>query len=64
MDSDPAGVPRPGLGTALVLELLRRLQDRAEFVTVSGEVNNPSNPQRLYRKCGFAGSDVWWLLRR
>ncbi|HHT43319.1 MAG TPA: GNAT family N-acetyltransferase [Firmicutes bacterium] len=53
-----------GLGTALVLELLRRLQDRAEFVTVSGEVNNPSNPQRLYRKCGFAGSDVWWLLRR
>ena len=36
-----------GLGTALVLELLRRLQDRAEFVTVSGEVNNQQSPTPL-----------------
>ena len=61
-----------GLGKALVLELLHRLRDKAEFTTVSGEADNcrrpgtlqQTNPERLYRSCGFAGDDVWWLLRR
>ena len=30
-----------GLGTKLVLELLCRLKDKAAFVTVCGEVDNP-----------------------
>lgn len=53
-----------GFGKALVLELLRRLNGNAEFVTVSGEADNITNPERLYRSCGFQGNDVWWLLRK
>lgn len=52
-----------GLGKAIVLELLGRLQDRVEFTTVSGEVANDIKPEELYRRCGFEGDDVWWLLR-
>ena len=47
-----------GLGQAIVLELLERVKTRAKFVTVSGEVNNPTNPEKLYRKCGFVGDDI------
>ena len=39
-----------------------RMQGIAEFATVSGKVNNPTNPQSLYRKCGFIGDDVWHIL--
>ena len=52
-----------GLGTAIVSELLARVDGKAAFTTVSGEVNNRSKPEQLYRKCGFTGDDVWWLLR-
>lgn len=53
-----------GLGTFVVCGLLRRLAKTANFATVSGAVNNPSSPEKLYRKCGFVGSDVWHILRR
>lgn len=53
-----------GLGKVLVLELLNRLKGKANFTTVSGEVDNATNPERLYRSCGFVGNDTWWLLRR
>lgn len=53
-----------GLGKVLVFELLNRLKGRAVFTTVSGEVDNETNPERLYRSCGFYGDDIWWLLRR
>ena len=26
--------------------------------TVSGKINNAAGPERLYRKCGFAGADI------
>lgn len=52
-----------GLGSALVADLLRRVAPDVEFTTVSGEVDNPSEPEKLYRKVGFTGSDVWWLLK-
>lgn len=52
-----------GLGKALVLELLKRLQGRVRFTTVSGELDNRTSPERLYRSCGFTGNDIWWLLR-
>lgn len=52
------------LGQALVLELLARMQSKAAFVTVSGEVDNTSHPERLYRRCGFTGRDVWYLFKR
>jgi ribosomal protein S18 acetylase RimI-like enzyme len=53
-----------GLGTALILTLLRRLHDRSAFVTVSGQVDNVSHPEALYRRCGFHGQDTWWVLSR
>ena len=53
-----------GLGKVLVLELLNRLKGRVKFTTVSGEVDNETNPERLYRSCGFYGKDIWWLLQK
>ena len=38
------------------------MQGIAEFATVSGKVNNPTNPESLYRKCGFTGNDIWHIL--
>jgi len=52
-----------GLGKGIVLELLSRLCGRVEFTTVSGEAENPTNPEGLYRGCGFCGDEVWWVLR-
>lgn len=52
-----------GLGTKIVNELLRRLSMKAKFVTVSGDIENPANPEKLYRKCGFSGNDVWLVIR-
>ena len=52
-----------GLGECIVLELLTRLHGCVEFTTVSGEVESRTNPEGLYRRCGFRGDDVWWLLR-
>ena len=54
---------RKGLGEFIVNELLWRLRKRAVFVTVSGKVDNKTNPEQLYRKCGFVGTDVWHILR-
>ncbi len=51
------------VGKAIVSELLYRLKDKSEFVTVSGKVNNETNPEKLYRSCGFAGNDVWHILK-
>ena len=53
-----------GLGKHLVNELLMRLSDRAEFVTVAGQLDNQTNPEKLYRSCGFKGDDQWWVLRK
>lgn len=55
---------RRGLGTYLVAELLWRMKDMARFATVSGRCDNSSNPEGLYRKCGFTGNDVWHILRK
>lgn len=51
------------VGKAIVNELLSRLREKAECVTVSGKVNNETNPERLYRSCGFSGNDVWHILK-
>ncbi len=55
---------RRGLGAALVCELLRRVEGRADFTTVAGQIDNESHPEALYRRCGFEGHDVWWVFRR
>lgn len=51
-----------GLGKAIVAEILRRVSGQVFFTTVSGAEDNLTHPERLYRRCGFTGSDVWWLL--
>lgn len=53
-----------GLGSYIVSELLRRMRGSASFVTVSGKCSNQTNPEGLYRKCGFSGNDVWHILRK
>lgn len=53
-----------GAGKAIVCELLRRMAGCASFATVSGRVNSASQPEKLYRACGFSGSDVWHILTK
>lgn len=53
-----------GMGTMLVQEMVYRLQQEVAFTTVSGQVRNPCEPERLFRRCGFTGHDVWWVLHR
>lgn len=53
-----------GLGRGLVHEMLRRVGQRADFVTVAGPVEDRDNPGAFFRRCGFGGQDVWWLLSR
>jgi len=53
-----------GLGKFVVLTLLERMRGKAEFATVSGKCRNPTNPEMLYRRCGFIGNDVWHILTK
>lgn len=55
---------RRGYGRATVYALLRLIRGKARFATVSGQVNHPTHPERLYRSCGFSGDDVWHVLTR
>ncbi len=52
------------IGQLIVTELLFRIKDIADFATVSGKVDNITNPEALYRKCGFFGNDVWHILHK
>lgn len=52
---------RRGVGQRLVNALLCRMQE-ADFATVSGKVDSFSNPESLYRRCGFEGEDIWHVL--
>ena len=52
------------IGQLIVTELLFRMKDIADFATVSGKVDNLTNPEALYRKCGFTGNDVWHTLHK
>ena len=55
---------RRGYGQLIVNCLLSKMQGIARFATVSGKVNNPTNPEGLYRRCGFTGHDIWHVLTR
>jgi ribosomal protein S18 acetylase RimI-like enzyme len=54
---------RQGFGRRIVCELLWRLDQKADFTTVSGRKADDSGAERLYRSCGFEGNDIWWALR-
>lgn len=53
-----------GLSRSLVNEILNRGACKADFATVSGNVDNNVRPEIMYRNCGFRGFDNWWLLKR
>ena len=55
---------RKGLGRYIVNGLLQRLYGKADFVTVSGKLNNPGNPLALYCSCGFTDCVVWHIVRK
>ena len=55
---------RAGWGRRIVSELLFRMQGRADFATVCGKQNDPSNPRALYENCGFGGGVVWYVINR
>lgn len=56
---------RKGLGRFVVCELLRRLKSGgASFATVSGRMQNPDRPLRLYLSCGFADPVIWHVITK
>ena len=51
-----------GYGKTIVNSLLIELKKiGAKFVTVSGDLDNNTNPEKLYRNCGFIGDDIWYI---
>lgn len=52
-----------GIGQLIVNQLLLRMKN-ADFVTVSGKMDNATNPEKLYRRCGFTGNDIWHVLKK
>lgn len=54
-----------GYGKAIVNSLLVELKNLgAKFVTVSGNIDNKTNPEKLYRSCGFNGNDIWYICQK
>ena len=53
---------RKGLGSFVVCELLKRMQDQARFATVSGRVKNETAPFALYEACGFRDPVIWHVV--
>ena len=55
---------KQGYGKIIVCELLNRLKEKADFVTVSGRIDNETKPEILYKKCGFTKKEIWHVLRK
>ena len=52
-----------GWGRIIVNELLYRMRNIADFVTVSGKVNETSGPRALYESCGFEDAVIWHVIK-
>lgn len=50
-----------GIGSIIVNELVRRLNTQAKFITVAGK---SKIAEKLYRKCGFTGENVWHVFTK
>lgn len=50
-----------GYGKEIVFELLNRLKNKAELVTVSGNYNNRTKTFSLYKSCGFKDNVLWYI---
>lgn len=53
-----------GIASSLICKALNIMKHYAEFTTVSGECDNSTNPEYVYRKCGFEGNDIWHILTK
>ncbi len=51
-----------GIASALICKALKTMRVFADFATVSGDCDNPTAPEKVYRHCGFSGEDVWHIL--
>lgn len=40
------------------------MKDKADFVTVSGKVDNLTNPRYLYKACGFYDEEIWHVMKK
>lgn len=58
VDPDYQGM---GYGREILRSLIAILQEKADFITVSGHLDNKKNPKVLYEKLGFEGNDVWYI---
>jgi ribosomal protein S18 acetylase RimI-like enzyme len=50
---------KKGYGRKILQALLHRLAAKADFVTVSGRMDENRTAERLYRSCGFEGNKIW-----
>lgn len=53
-----------GLGEFLIKETFFRMKGKADFITVSGKADTSTNSQKLYRRCGFEGNDMYHVLTK
>ncbi|MCD4714841.1 MAG: GNAT family N-acetyltransferase [Clostridiales bacterium] len=53
-----------GYGKILVKELMRRFNVKVDVITVSGDFKNKTNPEALYRVCGFEGNQNWFIYKK
>lgn len=51
-------------GQSLINSLLLDIKNKVDFVTVSGNVDNIKDPEKVYRSCGFTGHDRWYICRK
>ncbi len=51
-------------GQSIINSLLMRMKEIADFVTVSGHLDNIKDPEKVYRTCGFTGHDRWYICRK
>lgn len=58
------GYRRRGLGSFVVCELLRRMQNTARFATVSGRLESECRPIALYQSCGFTDPVIWHVVSK
>ena len=52
---------KQGFGKKIIDGLLYELSKIANFVIVSGSIGNKTNPEKIYKSCGFEGNDIWFV---
>jgi len=53
-----------GYGQSIINSLLLKMVDNCDFVTVSGNMDNIKDPEKIYRACGFTGNDRWYICKK